>query len=229
MGDDIRYNTARDVFPQLKGKEFYRTTGFKEIGIIFGDTEDSFRKTARLINRMRHQEQGGTPHRTLQETTEKEGMQLLDFIEEKSKRILIRHSFTEEGQYKGPGQIDEEALHMMVSAEKLTEELSKISLPEDVDVSEVLANPVGYEAPQHTVMISIDDVTPKRQEETRLKGGRKDEPKKKYVHNTIIHVESTGKKYTLTAFGLKTALCFLTAFLLSNDLKGSITGLLTVK
>ncbi len=39
------------------------------------------------------------------------------------------------------------------------------------------------------------------------------------MHNTIIHVESGGKKYTLSALGLKTALCFLIAFLLSNGLK----------
>lgn len=218
MDDDIRYNTAREVFPKLKGKEFYRTTGFKEIAMIYGDTEDSFRKTARLINRMRHQEQGGTPHRTLQEATEKEGAQLLEFIKEKSKRILIRHSFTEAGEYKTPGQIDEGTIPVMASADQLMDELSRISMPEDVDVSEVLANPVGYELPQHTAIVSIDDVTPKRQEETRVKGGRKNEPKKKYVHNTIIHVESNGKKYTLTALGLKTALCSLTAFLLSNGL-----------
>lgn len=219
MGDEIRYNTARDVFPKLKGKEFYTTTGFKEIAMIYGDTEESFRKTAELINRMRHQEQGGTPHRTLQEATEKEGARLIDFVKEKSKRILIRHSFTEEGQYKSSGQIDEGATPVMVPAEEVMEELSKMSLPEDVAVYEVVANPVGYESPQHTTNLTIDDVTPKSQEETRVKGGRKDEPKRKYVHNTIIHVESAGKKYTLTALGLKTALCFLIAFLLSNGLK----------
>jgi hypothetical protein len=219
LEDDIRYNTAWDVFPRLKGKEFYRTTGFKEIAMIYGDTEDSFRKTAKLINRMRHQEQGGTPYRTLQEATEREGTKLLDFVKERSKRILIQHSFTEEGQYKRPGQIDEGSLPVMISAEQVEEQLGKMSLPEDVDVSELLANPVPHEAPQHSAMISIDDVTPKRQEETRVKGGRQDEPKRKYVHNTIIHIESGGKKYTLSALGLKTALSFLIAFLLSNALK----------
>lgn len=191
MDDDIRYNTAREVFPKLKGKEFYRTTGFKEIAMIYGDTEDSFRKTARLINRMRHQEQGGTPHRTLQEATEKEGAQLLEFIKEKSKRILIRHSFTEAGEYKTPGQIDEGTIPVMASADQLMDELSRISMPEDVDVSEVLANPVGYELPQHTAIVSIDDVTPKRQEETRVKGGRKNEPKKNYGYIRISQLVKT--------------------------------------
>ena len=48
LEDDMRYNTGWDVFPRLKGKEFYRTTGFKEIAMIYGDTEESFRKTAKL-------------------------------------------------------------------------------------------------------------------------------------------------------------------------------------
>ncbi len=219
MGDERGYNTARDVFGKLKGKEFYRTSGFKEIAMIYGDTEESFRKTATLINRIRHQEQGGTPHRTLQEATEREGSELIDFVREKSKRILIRHSFTEQGEYKGSEQIDEGTTPVMAPTEQVMEQLTKMSLPEDVAVSEILANPVGYESLQHTTKVSIDDVTPKRQEDRRVKGGRKDEPKRKYVHNTVIHVESIGKKYTLTALGLKTALTILTAFLLSNGLK----------
>ena len=107
----------------------------------------------------------------------------------------------------------------MMSAEKVKKQLDEMRLSEAVAVSKVLTNPVAYEAPQHTVMVSIDDVTPKSQEETRVKGGHQDEPKRKYVHNTIIHIESTGKKYTLSALGLKTALCFLSAFLLNNGLK----------
>jgi hypothetical protein len=50
----------------LKTKEFYKTAGFKEIAAMsYRDTEQSYRKTAKLINRIRHQEQGGTPYRTL--------------------------------------------------------------------------------------------------------------------------------------------------------------------
>jgi hypothetical protein len=171
VGNEIRYNTARDVFPKLKGKELYRTSGFKEIAMIYGDKEESFRRTARLINRMRHQEQGGTPHRRLQEATEEEGARLIDFVKERCKRILIRHSFTEEGQYKGSKQVDEGTTPVMVEAEQVMVELSKMSLPGDVTVSEVMANPVGYESVQHTTNVSIDDVTPKRQEEKRVKGG----------------------------------------------------------
>jgi hypothetical protein len=72
--------------------------GFKEIAMIYGDTEESYRKTARLINRFRYQEQGGTPYRTLQENTEKEGAKVLDYMEEKSKLILKKNGFTEDLQ-----------------------------------------------------------------------------------------------------------------------------------
>ncbi len=172
LDDETRYNTAQDVFPKLQGKEFYRTSGFKEIAMIYGDTEESFRKTAILINRMRHQEEGGTPYRTLQEATEREGAELIDFIKEKSRRILTRHSFTEEGQYKGAGQMDEGTSPVMAPAEQIMEALNKMPLPEGIDVCEIEANPVGYESPQHTTNVSIDDVTPKRQEGTRVKGVR---------------------------------------------------------
>ena len=69
--DQAQYHTGRDVFAELKAGELYRTMGFKEIAMIYGDTEKSYRKTTQLINRLRHQEKEGTPFRTLQENTEK--------------------------------------------------------------------------------------------------------------------------------------------------------------
>jgi hypothetical protein len=54
--------------------------GFNEIAMIYGDTEQSYRKTADLINRIRQQEQRGTPYRTLQDNTEKEGTAVIDYI-----------------------------------------------------------------------------------------------------------------------------------------------------
>ncbi|WLE95160.1 MAG: hypothetical protein QTN59_18675 [Candidatus Electrothrix communis] len=48
--------------------------------MIYGDTEESYRKTTRLINRIRYQEKDGTPSRTLHEATEREGTALLEHI-----------------------------------------------------------------------------------------------------------------------------------------------------
>ena len=95
------FDTSKEVFPTLRGREYYRTVGFKEIAYIYGDTNESFRKTAELINRLRHQQQGGTPSRTLQESTEREGQQILDYVKDQSDRILEQNGFSEDGQYQG--------------------------------------------------------------------------------------------------------------------------------
>ena len=65
------FDTSKEVFVTLRGNEYYRTVGFKELAYIYGDTNESFRKTAKLINRFRRQQQDGTPSRTLQESTER--------------------------------------------------------------------------------------------------------------------------------------------------------------
>ncbi len=58
QGGQTTYNTARDLFVCLEGVEFCKTIGFKDIAMIYGDTEKSYRKTAKMINRIRHQEEG---------------------------------------------------------------------------------------------------------------------------------------------------------------------------
>lgn len=216
-GDELKYNTAMDLFAVLKGKEFYRTIGFKEIAMIYGDIEKSYRKTANLINRIRYQEERGTPYRTLRENTEKEGFNLIEYVEEKTKRILIENGFTEDGLCKG----DNDAYAnqpVTISRERITEAAKKCLDSEIGD--ETLSNSVCYEAPENTVNISIDDVNVKKQEETRQKGGNPEETKRKYVHNTVVHVSKGDRSYTLNGYGIKTVLCFLIAFIFNNNLTG---------
>jgi len=59
---EVLYNTSREFFVPLQGEEKYRTEGFKEIALIYGTAEESFRKTATLINRIRPQEAASYPH-----------------------------------------------------------------------------------------------------------------------------------------------------------------------
>ena len=94
---EVLYNTSREYFLPLQGEEKYRTEGFKEIALIYGTAEESFRKTAALVNRIRHQEEGGTPFRTMRETTEREGMLLQEHLEEKVSSIFQDKGFTIEG------------------------------------------------------------------------------------------------------------------------------------
>jgi len=216
-GDKLKYNTAMDLFAELKVKEFYRTIGFKEIAMIYGDTEKSYRKTAKLINRIRYQVEEGTPYRTLQENTEKEGSNLIDYVEEKTKRILIENGFAEDGVCQGNNTAYGNQ-PVTISQERIIEAAKKC-LDSDIG-DETLSNPVCYEDPENTVNISIDDVNVKKQEETRQKGGNPEETKRKYVHNTVVHVSKGDRSYTLNGYGIKTVLCFLIAFIFNNNLIG---------
>ena len=216
-GDQILFNTARDFFCELNSREFYKTTGFKEIAYIYGDTDLSFRKTAALINRWRWQLQGGTPYRTLQDCTEKEGMALLDFMGEKTKSILAKNEFTDEGIYNGSNPQYLEAIPETIPVDMVKEAGKKLKF----DPAEMLNNPVPYECPTETVNVSIDDVNAIKQKETREKGNHNKERQRQYVHNTVVHIEKGGLSYTLNGHGIKNVLCYLIAFIFHNDLTGN--------
>ena len=84
---------AKCVFPTLHAQEWYRTTGHKELALVYGSVEKSYRKTTTLINRVRHQEDA-TPSRTLRENTEGEGQRIMACVEQQSTTILREHGFT---------------------------------------------------------------------------------------------------------------------------------------
>jgi len=215
-GDRIKRNTADELFTPLKAREFYKTTGFKDISMIYGDVEKSYRKTTKLINRIRHQENGGTPSRTLHENTEKEGSDLLDHIMKKSKSILTENEMRQDGKMECVGDRP-----VLISEEEVAKAI--VSCREDCRYPDNLShNPVAYEAPESTVNIAIDDVGVKKQEENRDGPKKTERGKRKYIHNTICHVwESGNKKYTLNGHGIKNVLLILTAFIFNNERIGN--------
>jgi hypothetical protein len=95
---EVLYNTSRAFFFPLQGEEKYCTEGFKEIALMYGSTEEAYRKTSAFLNRIRHQEDGGTPSRTIRETTEHEGLLIQDHLEKKVSMIFQEHGFTSEGR-----------------------------------------------------------------------------------------------------------------------------------
>lgn len=184
--------------------------------MIYGDTEQSYRKTADLINRIRHQECGGTPYRTLQDNTEKEGAAIIDYFEKKSKRILKENGFSEDGIYNGNNPVYASGQPATICDQIVYE--AALGCIDDAAIMDAMNNPVCYEDPAQTVIISIDDVVVKRQEEIRQKDGRVEESKLKYVHNTIAHVAKEGKCYTINGHDTRAVLCYLIAFIFNNNL-----------
>jgi hypothetical protein len=214
------YNTATDLFPELRAKEWYRTFGFKEIAMIMGDVVNSYRSTTKLINRVRYQQLEGTPYRTLQANTEKEGAELIDFLEKKTTQVLKRHRFSEAGAYTGDPKVFS-SLKPVVLPEKIIKAAAG-RLDNQYLVEELLKNPVPFEDASNSVNIAIDDVSVKRQSETRRKYPKPADEinKRKYVHNTVIRIDKEQKRYSLVGAAIKEAIRYLIAFLLSNGLRG---------
>jgi hypothetical protein len=63
--------------------------------------------------------------------------------------------------------------------------------------------------------ISIDDIGVKHQKDKREDGFVKE---RKYVENTVVHVQADGRSHCLTAVGMDQAFSILLAFLLANKL-----------
>jgi hypothetical protein len=217
---EVLYNTSREFFLPLQGEEKYCTEGFKEIALIYGTAEESFRKTAALINRIRYQEAGGTPFRMVRETTEREGVLLQEHLEEKVDFIFQENQFTLEGHPQ-----DTILNNLSLASSLIEEELKELLVDSDLSeawTTDILSNPVAYEAPPSAVMISLDDVGAKRQKARREQAAHAPPGKKKrsYVQNTVIHIEQGGRSYVLNGHGVMWVLRLLVAFLLHNQLLG---------
>lgn len=214
---EVLSNTSREFFIPLQGEEKYRTEGFNELALIYGTTEDSFRKTAALLNRVRHQEEGGTPSRTVRAHTEQEGRKIQDHLAHKVRTILEGNGFTEEGasqEFRASALCDNSPI---VPAEHLAELVRAFDIAERFKPA-ILKNPVPYEDPAAAGNISVDEVGAKKQKASREKrtGDSSVKTKREYVQNTVIHVEKAGASYMLKGEGGRYGLRLVLAFLVNN-------------
>ncbi len=236
-------NTASTLFSGLKRWDWYRTSGFKELAFIYGTTEDSYRKTHTLINRVRYQPEKGTPSRTLREQTEHEGTKLGQAIDRKAEQILTANAFRENGMFEGAPETYHTASPECLAGERVAAAIAICQARVTVD-ADLRDNPVPYELPEQTVNLSADDVGVKRQtatrecqrdgdeEPTRDMAGKKEvkeavkkevkeevkKKKRKYVHQTVVHLEHAGQSYLIHGRGIKHVLSLVIAFLLNSDL-----------
>jgi hypothetical protein len=176
-----------------QGDAKYRTEGFKELVLLDGTTEESFRKTAALIHRVRHQAKGGTPSRTLRDHAAHEGSKMQAHLEQKPRPILHENGFTEAGE--SPKDMRGPFGHNVT----LEEEESREDMVSNLDIedqckSAILKHPVPYEDTKEAVPISVDEVGAKKQKENREKKApaSPSEPKRKYGQNTVMHREKEG-------------------------------------
>ena len=185
------------------------------LALIYGDTEKSYRKTAKLINRIRYQEKDGTPSRTLHEVTEREGTALLEHITGKYGQILSDHGFEETGIYRGDNPKYTQLFPVILPQPEVDGALSACA--DGCSFFDgYIENPISYEDPRETVNIAVDDVNIKRQEESRIPGQKRGEHKR--AHNTIAHLSYSGTKYVLNSASTASLTPVIMAFLLASGL-----------
>ncbi len=231
-------NPEDNLFPALKGKEFYKTIGFKELAYYQGSCDKSYRKTTELLNRVRYQEEGGTPYRTVNSGVRQEARSINEKISKKTDEILQKNNFTDRACPKEEISKKNNTFHKTekVKIQNKLNEL-KAELP-DKKLSEILTiGNVKFEDPENTTNISIDDVCVKEQKTERenIKNKQAGEniskqtketsnllsdkkKKRKYAYNTVAHIENKKGQYSLVNQGTANILVIIVSFILHNEL-----------
>lgn len=225
QGEMTRYDSARELFTPLGCWERYETRGFKELAFIRGVTEQSYNKTAIWLNRIRHQ-QGATGSTTLRVGAEREGRRVIACLERTTSEILKQEGFDDTGQPLNPTPLWTQE-PMVMSADLVTEAIDACHLTVD-ERAEVERNSVLYEQPDTTVNVSVDDVVVKQQKLHRAE--RSQDPDivdheetssgRKYVHNTIAHIQHQEQSYCIAGQSVPAVLRILVGYLLTNGLLG---------
>jgi hypothetical protein len=219
------WDTTTAMFTPLGSKEWYRTQGFKEIALVYGTINDSYRKTSVLLNRVRHQGQGGTPLRTLWDNAEMEGRQIQAHIEQLTAATLAAHGFTPQGVPAEETPYRERALTTLPAERVAAAIRESAAQPEWLAAME--RNPVAYEDPAQSVSVAIDDVGVKQQKAPRGQASAataseqpvtEGEKGRHWVHHTVARVAQGESAYILTGSGVLTVLLYVLAFLLHNHL-----------
>jgi hypothetical protein len=217
------FDTAREVFPALHGKEQYRTRGFKELALCYGVVEQSYRKTVALINRVRHQA-GATPARTLQEVAEAEGARVQQAVEARVEAVFEQRASDEIDAGSATEAVP--APHAAgIAPEQVAAALDRVAAVVDLTEAQQQAmrdNPVPYEDRARSVAVSIDDVGVKEQKAERG-GGEADKRqpgKRPTVQTTVAHIEHGTGRYIVSGHGVASVLRLVMGFLLGNQLLG---------
>ena len=154
---------------------------------------------------------------------DREGKKLREAIERTTTAILEREGFDETGRPLTANPLWGHAA-AVIPAEQVQAVLDACDLAADVR-AEVEQNPVLYEQPAESVNLSIDDVVVKQQKLHRTHPDEADEAfddeaptGRKYVHNTVAHLQHQEHTYCVTGQGVPTVLRIVLGYLLNNAL-----------
>lgn len=186
--------------------------------------DDSYRIVVGMLNRILHRDS----KEELKATTIKDrvvscGYAISEAYSHEAENMLSSHHV----QFGDDGKIDKEHLSDAIKAPTLPTTITwedaediinsyneaKESKREKIkDVTKVVAIETS---PKDVCYISIDDVSVKYQKNDRVNNLSST---RKYVENTVIHIQTPKFQYCITAIGMEKAFRILFAFLLKNNI-----------
>jgi len=222
-GSQKVFSTEGDVFPETGSREHYQTVCFRELALFY-PCDESYRKSARKINRaLRRKEGQKVQARTLANLVEREGEQIQVYVEGKAERILENHGFHPNGSITDPQKVFESLKEeeVLLAQEKVCQVIEEHNCGQEkekqIDLSqlhETFEDPSAIKA-----NISIDDVCCKKQKVSGRKKGSPPKEKREMVYNTVAHIQDKASKaYTLNTPNITQMMTIVLAFLLSNGL-----------
>ena len=224
----VDFDIPESVASLMTPKEYVRSLCFEELSVSYSAAH-SYRQATKQLNRaLRREADKEVKVSTLNEHVESMGRKAVACLQAAARDTLETHL---EGY---TGDLTDEDIQSQL-AELYPEAPSCACAPVDDPFKEQIEQynsgkderdqikrkdlvEATESSPESTVYISVDDVGVQRQKDKRTDNYIKD---KKRVENTVIHVESDGRKYVITAIGMHNAFTLLMAFLISNELLGS--------
>lgn len=206
----------------IKPKQHLQSGSFREIWMELVESL-SYRSTANVINRLLHRsEESMLKVSTLKDRVESYGKSLTSSYTEKVESILEEHHInpqnglvtSEVGVQSG---FCSSCLSSMVGEASARKLITEYNRGKETDLK-LKYNEVMAQTEASTIgccYVSIDDIGVRHQKESRDPNYSKS---KKFIENTVIHIQADNQQYTITAIGMKNAFIRLVAFLIENHL-----------
>lgn len=218
----ISVSVDKSAAKGMKPKQRLQSCAFR--GFWLGLVEAlSFRSAATILNNLLHREDDAKIKvSTLKDRVESQGKSLAASYMQKVENILTMHNINpQDGLISSDAGLSEEICSSHLSCtlgdtptKKLITEYNrgketdlKLKYSDSLSLTEATSDGCCY--------ISIDDIGVRFQKEKRDANYTK---KKKFIENTVIHIQADNQQYTITAIGMKNAFIRLVAFLFENHL-----------
>lgn len=205
----------------LKPKQRLRSTSFRELNLQLV-SKLSYRDTTDVLNRVLHREEyDSVKTSTLEDWVESFGESLSDGYTSKAEKILESYNIDQDGLIAKDSHLplsiikpelsagieEKQIRHLITEYNRGRDRMTKLKYASSMlEIEEGTAK---------CCYISVDDIGVRFQKSKRKQKCKKG---KSFVENTVIHIQSDGKQYTLTAVGMDKAFKLLIAFLLENKL-----------